>query len=132
MNNSALHNKSFTFVVRMVKLFKYLSSEKHEYVLSKQVLRSGTAIGALVREAEQAESKADFIHKLAIALKEAKETEYWILLLQETDYLISQQSQSVLNDLTEIIKLLTSIIKTSKQSLKQKTSTPVSSSRVME
>jgi len=76
--------KSFSFAVRIVKLYKYLSEEKREFVLSRQVLRSGTAIGALVREAEQAESKPDFIHKLAIALKEANETEYWILLLKET------------------------------------------------
>jgi four helix bundle protein len=88
-----------------------------QYVLSKQLLRSGTAIGALVREAEQAESKADFIHKLAIALKEAHETEYWILLLRETDYLTPKESESILNDLKELLKLLTSIIKTTKHKL---------------
>ena len=94
-----------------------MCSNKQEYVLSKQLLRSGTAIGALVREAEQAESKADFIHKLAIALKEANETEYWILLLGKTNYLTPKQSESILNDLTELLKLLTSIIKKTKQQL---------------
>ncbi|HEY9825780.1 MAG TPA: four helix bundle protein [Stenomitos sp.] len=110
-----LRNKSFAFAVRIVNLYKYLCSSKQEYVLSKQLLRSGTAIGALVREAEQAESKADFIHKLAIALKEANETEYWILLLRETDYITLKESESILNDLTQLLKLLTSIIKTTKQ-----------------
>ncbi len=116
-DKTPLKNKSFAFAVRIVNLYKYLCYCKQEYVLSKQVLRSGTAIGALVREAEQAESKADFIHKLAIALKEAKETEYWILLLGETDYLTPKQSESILNDLTELLKLLTSIIKKTKQQL---------------
>jgi four helix bundle protein len=119
-DNSPLKNKSFAFAVRIVNLYKYLCSNKQEYVLSKQLLRSGTAIGALVREAEQAESKADFIHKLAIALKEANETEYWILLLCETGYLTPKESESILNDLKELLKLLTSIIKTTKQKLNPK------------
>lgn len=118
---SPLKDKSFAFAIRIVKLYKYLCSDKKEYILSKQLLRSGTAIGALVREAEQAESKADFIHKLAIALKEANETEYWILLLRETDYLTPKESESILNDLKELLKLLTSIIKTTKQKLNPKT-----------
>ncbi len=87
MKENVVKSKIFAFAVRIVNLFKYLSDEKHEYVLSKQLLRSGTAIGALVHEAEQAESKADFIHKLSIALKEANETDYWIELLSETKYL---------------------------------------------
>ena len=120
-DNSPLKNKSFAFAVRIVNLYKYLSINKKEYVLSKQLLRSGTAIGALVREAEQAESKDDFIHKLAIALKEANETEYWILLLRETDYLTPKESESILNDLKELLKLLISIIKTAKQKLNPKT-----------
>lgn len=106
--------KSFAFAVRIVKLYKYLCHEKKEYVLSKQLLRSGTAIGALVREAEQAESKPDFIHKMAIALKEANETEYWVLLLAETDYLNTQESESIINDNKELLKLLTSIINSTK------------------
>ncbi|TAE61291.1 MAG: four helix bundle protein [Nostocales cyanobacterium] len=119
-DNSPLKNKSFAFAIRIVNLNKYLCLIKQEYVLSKQLLRSGTAIGALVKEAEQAESKADFIHKLAITLKEANETEYWISLLRETDYLTAKESESILNDLKQLLKLLTSIIKTSKQKLNPK------------
>ena len=81
---NVVKEKSFAFAVRIVILYKHLCAEKKEFVLSKQLLRSGTAIGALVREAEQAESKADFVHKMAIALKEANETEYWLELLHET------------------------------------------------
>jgi four helix bundle protein len=116
-----LKDKSFNFAIRIVNLYKYLCSDKKKYVLSKQLLRSGTAIGALVREAEQGESTADFIHKLAIALKEAKETEYWILLLTETDYLTKNESTSILKDLDELLRLLISIIKTTKQSINPKT-----------
>ena len=107
-------DKSFDFAVRMVNLYRFLSGEKKEYVLSKQVLRSGTAIGALVREAQQAESNADFVHKLSVALKEANETEYWLLLLTKTDYISTQQSTSILTDCQELLKLLTSIIKSAK------------------
>ena len=81
MKENAIRDKSFAFALRIVKLYQYLTEQKKEYVLSKQLLRSGTAIGALVREAQQAESKADFIHKLAIALKEANESDYWLDLL---------------------------------------------------
>jgi len=112
--NSPIRDKSFAFAVRIVKLYQYLSDEKKEYILSKQILRSGTSIGALVREAQQAESKADFIHKLSIALKEANETDYWIDLLQETNYLSDPQYQSIKNDIVQLLKLLTSIIKTTK------------------
>jgi len=101
------------FAVRVVNLYKYLC-EKKEFVLSKQLLRSGTAVGALVREAEHAESKKDFIHKLAIALKEANETEYWIELLKETDFLNKNEYKSISKEATELIKLLISIIKTTK------------------
>ncbi|HEX3069871.1 MAG TPA: four helix bundle protein [Thermoanaerobaculia bacterium] len=106
--------KSFAFAVRIVDLCRQLS-EKREWVLSKQLLRSGTAIGALIREAEQAESKSDFIHKLAIALKEANETEYWLLLLRNTDYLDASEFASLHRDNRELLKLLTSIIKSSRQ-----------------
>jgi four helix bundle protein len=81
MSKSIVRDKLFYFALRTIKLYKYLTEEKREYILSKQVLRSGTAVGSLIREAEQGESKPDFIHKLAIALKEAKETEYWLALL---------------------------------------------------
>ena len=114
MKENVVKNKSFAFAVRIVNLFKYLSDEKHEYVLSKQLLRSGTAIGALVREAEQAESKADFIHKLSIALKEANETDYWIELLSETKYLKEAEYKTIKKDALELIRLLVSIIKSSK------------------
>jgi len=81
MKENIIKNKSFGFALRMIKLYQYLKDEKKEYTLSKQLLRSGTSVGAMIRESEQAESKADFIHKLAIAQKEANETEYWIELL---------------------------------------------------
>lgn len=90
MKENVIKNKSFAFALRVVKLYKFLIDEKREFVLSKQLLRSGTAIGALVREAEHAESKADFIHKMAIAQKEANETDYWIELLFQSDYLNSK------------------------------------------
>ncbi|MER0439283.1 four helix bundle protein [Emticicia sp. W12TSBA100-4] len=84
MKENVIKSKSFAFALRIVKLYKYLSTTHNEYVLSKQLLRSGTAIGALVRESEHAESKADFIHKLSIALKEANETDYWLELLSQS------------------------------------------------
>jgi four helix bundle protein len=114
MGKNIVKEKSFDFAVRIVNLSKYLVEQKREFVLSKQILRSGTAIGALIRESEQAESKADFIHKLSISLKEANETDYWLDLLYKTDYLEEKQHQSLKADLTELLKLLTSIIKSSK------------------
>jgi four helix bundle protein len=114
MSKYIVRDKSFSFALRIVKLYKYLAEEKREYILSKQVLRSGTAIGALIREAEQAESKADFIHKLAIALKEANETEYWLDLLFQSEYIEEKSYHSIHADIKEILKLLTSIIKTTK------------------
>ena len=91
-----------------------MSSEQREFVLSKQMLRSGTAVGALIREAEHAESKADFIHKMSIALKEANETEYWLLLLHDSEFLENKSFQSIVSDCQELIKMLVSIIKSSK------------------
>lgn len=85
MSKSILKDKSYSFAVRIVNLFKFLQNEKKEYILSEQLMRSGTSVGALVREAEFAESKADFIHKLAIAQKECSESIYWLELLQDTD-----------------------------------------------
>ena len=111
---NVIKDKSFDFALRIIKLYKYLQNKK-EFILSKQFLRSGTAIGALVREAEQAESKADFIHKLAIALKEANETQYWLELLYKSEYLEKKQFISINRDSVEMLKLLTSIIKTSKK-----------------
>lgn len=86
MKENIVKEKSYLFAIRIVNLCKYLSEEKKEFVLSKQLLRSGTAAGALVREAEQAESRADFMHKLSIALKEANETAYWLCLLKDTTF----------------------------------------------
>ena len=114
---NVVKEKSFAFAVRVVNLYKHLCAEKREFVLSKQLLRSGTAIGALVREAEQAESKLDFIHKMAIALKEANETECWIMLLRETDYLKEAEYRSILADIGELLRLLTSIVKSSRHAL---------------
>ncbi len=110
-----LKERSYAFAIRVVKLYKYLCSEKREFVLSKQVLRSGTAVGALVHEAEFGQSKADFINKLSIALKEANETSYWLSLLKDTEYISHKMSQSIKNDSDELIKLLVSSIKTSKK-----------------
>lgn len=112
MKENAVRDKSFAFALRVVKLVRFLEIEKREYVLSKQVLRSGTAIGALVREAEHAESKADFVHKMSIALKEANETLYWLELLCQGEYIAEQSFQSIRSDSEELIKLLAAIVKT--------------------
>jgi len=111
---NVIKTKSFLFSVRIVNLYKFLTLEKKEFVISKQLLRSGTSVGANVRESEHAESKADFIHKLSIALKEANETEYWLDLLKETDYLGETEYVSIQENIKELLKLLVSIIKTSK------------------
>lgn len=114
MKENVIKNKSFDFALRIVRLYQHLNETKREFALSKQLLRSGTAIGALVRESEHAESKADFIHKLSIALKEANEADYWIELLYRSGYLVESEYQSLFSDLDVIIRLLVSIIKTSK------------------
>ncbi|MCK5154533.1 MAG: four helix bundle protein [Spirochaetales bacterium] len=114
MKENIVKDKSFAFALKIVKLYKYLCDNK-EFVLSKQLLRSGTAIGALIREAEHAESKADFIHKMAISLKEANETEYWIDLLYQSEYLNESYYSSLKANIEELLKLLISIIKSSKQ-----------------
>ena len=111
---NVVKEKSFAFALRVVKLSQYLNQEKREYVLSKQLLRSGTAIGALVRESEHAESRADFIHKLAIALKETNETQYWLELLHQADYIDAKGFGSINQDCVELLKLLTAIIKSTK------------------
>ena len=108
-----IKDKSFAFAIEIVELYKVLV-ERKEFVLSKQMLRSGTSIGANIREAEHAQSKADFIHKLSISLKEANETEYWLDLLFETKYLSETEFQNIKNKIVEILKILTSIINTSK------------------
>jgi len=115
MKNNIIKDKSYLFALRVIKAYKFLSEEKREFVLSKQMLRSGTAVGALVREAEQAQSKADFISKMNIALKEANETEYWLMLLKDSEYIDEKSFESIHQDSAELIKLLISIVKTTKE-----------------
>jgi four helix bundle protein len=117
MKNNVVKDKSFDFAIRIVKLYQYLCVEKKEFILSKQLLRSGTSIGAMVREAEHAESKNDFIHKFAVAQKEANESVYWLELLKATDYLNEKEFSNINNDAISILKLITSIIKTTKSQL---------------
>ena len=112
--DNIIEEKSFQFAIRIVKLSQYLRSSKREFVLSKQVLRSGTSIGANVAEAQQAQSRADFISKLEIALKETSETKYWIRLLKETGYISECEFNSVFPDCVEIEKILVSIVKSTK------------------
>jgi len=114
MKENIIKNKSFAFSLRVIKLYKYLVEIKKDFVLSKQILRSGTAIGALIYESEHAESKADFIHKLSISLKEANETDYWLELLFQSDYISQIEYELIKRDIQELLKLLVSIIKTSK------------------
>ena len=112
MKNIVLE-KSFIFSKRIVNLYKYLTNIKKEYILSKQLLRAGTSIGANVTEAQRAQSKADFRSKMAIALKEAYETDYWIKLFYETEYLNKKEYESIIKDNQELICLLIAICKTS-------------------
>ena len=113
-NKGILRDKSYRFALRAVSLYKFLANEQREYVLSKQVLRSGTSIGANIAEARQGQSKPDFIHKLSISLKESYETEYWIDLLRDSDYISPAQASSLLEDCYELQRLLTASIKTAK------------------
>jgi four helix bundle protein len=117
MRENIIKNKSFAFAVRVVKLYQFLSEQKKEFILSKQLLRSGTSVGAMVREAEHAETKNDFKHKMGIAQKDINETIYWLELLKETDYLTQEQFESINSDALEIIKLITSIIKSVKANI---------------
>lgn len=113
-NTNIIATKSKTFALRIIRFSRYLISEKSEYIISKQLFRSGTSIGANVRESRNAQSSSDFVHKLSIALKEADETAYWLELLVESDTISKSQFTSLFNDLEEIIAILTSIIKTMK------------------
>ena len=114
MKTNLIKDKSFDFAVRVVKLYQFLNSEKKEYVLSKQVLRSGTSIGANVRESEHAQSRPDFLSKMNIALKEANETLYWLELLYKTNYIDEKSYKGLFTDCEELTKLLASIVKTIK------------------
>lgn len=112
--DNVIGNKSFQFAIRIVRLYKFLCEEKKEYILSKQLLRAGTSIGANVTESQQAQSKPDFVSKISIALKEASETKYWIKLLGATEYLSENQTKSILDDCVEIEKILVTILKSAK------------------
>ena len=114
-SENVIVDKSKAFAVRIIRMYQHMCKEKQEYVLSKQVLRSGTSIGANVKEAIRGQSKQDFVFKLNIALKEASETEYWLELLHETDYLSDVQFKSIHDECVELIKILTSIINSSKK-----------------
>ncbi|MCZ2102602.1 MAG: four helix bundle protein [Chitinophagales bacterium] len=117
MRENVIKNKSFAFAVRIVRLYQFLCEQKKEFVLSKQLLRCGTSVGAMVREAEHAETKNDFKHKMGIAQKEINEAIYWLELLTETEYLNKEQFESINADAVEILKIITSIIKTTKTSI---------------
>ncbi len=111
-------DRSYDFALRIINLQKWLIGKKKEFTLSKQLLRSGTAVGALIREARHAQSRADFLSKMNIALKEANETEYWLMLLRDSHVISGTQFDSIHKDCDEIIRLLASIVKTTKSTLK--------------
>ena len=112
--DNVIENKSFQFAIRIVRSYKFLCEEKKEYILSKQLLRASTSIGANVTESQQAQSEPDFVSKISIALKEASETKYWIKLLGATEYLSENQTKSILDDCVEIEKILVTILKSAK------------------
>lgn len=114
MKENILKEKIFHFATRMVSLYKYLKKEHNEYILSQQLIRSGTSIGAIIREAEHAESTKDFIHKLSVSLKEANESKYWLDLLLATDFITKEMHNSLNLDCEELLKLLIASVKTSK------------------
>ena len=124
MRDSILRDTSYSFAIRIVKLGKYLREEKQEYILSKQIVKSGTSIGANIEEASGAQSQNDFIAKLHISLKEAKETRFWIKLLKDCDFIDSVQYDSLLKDINHILVLLTKSIKTAKYNLTHNTQKP--------
>ncbi len=119
MKENILKAKSFQFAVRIVNLYKYLKKEHGEYILSQQLIRSGTSIGAIIREAEHAESTKDFIHKLSIGLKEANESKYWLDLLVATDFINKKMYNSLNMDCEELLKMLIASVKTSKLRIKK-------------
>jgi four helix bundle protein len=114
MKENIIQSKTFDFAIRIINVYKYLKQNKNEYVLSKQLLRSGTSIGANIEEALGGQSKNDFVSKLSVAYKEARESSYWIKLLEKSDYISCKESQSLLDDLTEILKIIGKIQKTIK------------------
>jgi four helix bundle protein len=117
IKESPLREKSFALAIRIVRLNQYLVSKKNEYIMSKQLLRCGTNPGAMIREAGNAESAMDFIHKLAIGQKELGETQYWLELLYRTDYILEIEYKSILSDTEEVMRMLRSSILTKKKNL---------------
>jgi four helix bundle protein len=115
MKDNPLKDKSYQFAIRIVKLSQYLQQDKKEFILSRQVLRSGTAVGALIREAEFGQSRADFANKMSISLKEANETEYWLSLLKDTGFINETHFVNLQSDCKELIAMLVSTVKTSKK-----------------
>ncbi len=118
MSKSVLSTKSYAFALRIIRLYQFMADERREYVLSKQVLRSGTSIGANIEESVHAQSKVDFVHKLSIGQKEANETNYWLRLLKDAGYIEEKLAESFLSDCEEIQRLLAASIKTAKRNLK--------------
>ena len=119
-----MKEKSFALALRIVKLYKFLIKNKKEYILSKQVLRSGTSVGAMVREAQNAESKVDFVHKLAIAQKECDESLYWMELLVQSDYITQKAFESVYIEAEQVLKMIKSAILTTKRNISSKKNNP--------
>ena len=115
IENNVLADKSIAFAIRIVKCSKYLQTEKNEHIMSKQVLRSGTSIGANAHEGFYAQSRADFVNKLSVSLKEASETSYWLTILNKTDYIKDEMFQSLKTDVDELIRIIISTIKTAKK-----------------
>ena len=120
MKENILKDKSYTFALEVIQTYKHLASQQKEFFLSKQILRSGTSIGANIEEAEGAQSKRDFLHKISISFKEAKETKYWLRLLKDSDLMDNLKADKLLNDVDELIKIMTAIIKTTKTNLENK------------
>lgn len=118
MRESILKDKSYAFAICVVRMCQYLQTEKKEFILSKQIMKSGTSIGALIREAEFGQSKADFISKMSIALKEANETKYWLSILTDTGYIDKSLFENLEADCKELISMLVSTVKTSKNNIK--------------
>jgi len=120
MKNNILRDKTLKFAIRIVNLYKYLITEKKEFIMSKQLLKSGTSIGANCREGDYAESKLDFIHKFGISQKECSETMYWLEILLATNYISEEQYKSIYTDNIEIMKIITSSILTAKKKINDK------------
>jgi four helix bundle protein len=114
MKENIVKEKSYAFALKIIRAYKFLNQEQREFILSKQMLQSGTAIGALLIESEHAQSKADFINKMSVALKEANETEYWLMLLKDSEYIDERSFDPIHKDCVELLKMLINIVKTTK------------------